>query len=257
MSSATEQSRIWAKEERKSAQYEAGQLGMVEDARAMSPAAAIARAKRDVHEYNGIEDASLRLYQAQDMGLRASGNLNYRAELEKAPQAATAAKQALVVGDQMPKADWHEAKALAGGAVGRVYLPKMMTEYAGKIVMVTDTHLVQQTGRNTVVAHDVRRVQDLPSRAQLQGQTVKFSYGAISAKSEILDFTPTHQATVRQLAQELADRNIKSPQARGNFISQVEKSMVAAINHKPPQRTPERQQTQADRREPAGLLPGR
>lgn len=193
----------------------------------------------------------------REMGLHARANADYRKVLDQDPDLAKAVKDAMIVGEPMPKPEWKQAKELAGSN-GRVYLPKTLTDYSGKIVMVTDTHIVQQAGKTSVVAHDVSKLDNrdeltrLNAEGKLQNKVLKVTYGADVGRAEVLNFTQVRAAEVNESAKAYAVENIKSPQARDNFVKHVQKMMDAEIARsqapkapaqqpvRQPQRTPER-----------------
>ncbi|WP_156516869.1 KfrB domain-containing protein [Delftia sp. GW456-R20] len=228
---ATESQKISAKEDRKTVQFEEGMRDMIESARAMSPEMAVVRAKRDIQEYHDAEHQTIKYYQAGDIGLRASNNIHYRAEIEKDPDVTSAAKRAISIGEPLGSVDSVYAKSIIGTPGARVLQPKVMNEYAGPIVMQTQTHLVQQTGRNSVVAHDIRRLEGTIPDVSAEGKIMKFVYGSMTGKAEVLDFTPHRQAEIRLHASELSAQSIKSPQAKDNFRLHVEKSIETAVMH--------------------------
>jgi hypothetical protein len=227
---------VFGKEARKAAEFEAGQLGRIETASTWTPAQAQAQAQSDVQYLREhAPNSSEALFHSKDMGLNARGSVEYRKELEKFPAEAAAAKQALVIGNPMPKADWTQAKEIVGGQTGKLYLPKIHTDYAGKIVMVTDTHIVQQVGKNTVIAHDLSRLENnaelkqLNAAGQLQGKQLKVSYGAAVGKQEVMTFSQVRAAEVSKTAKEYAEANIKTPKAREDFLKHVDKMMAAEL----------------------------
>jgi hypothetical protein len=242
MASSRNDSAISAKEDRKVAEFEAGQLSRIEAAASWTSTQAQAQAQSDVQFIREQDPQSNEAgYLAVDMGLNARGNADYRKELEKFPAESAAAKQALIIGQAMPKADWSQAKDLVGGQAGKLYLPKIHTDYAGKIVMVTDTHIVQQVGKNTVMAHDLSRLEnsrelrELNAAGQLQGKQLKVSYGAVMGKQEVMTFTQVRAAEVSKTAKEYAEANIKTPKAREDFLKHVDKMMASQIERNKPQ----------------------
>lgn len=170
----------------------------------------------------------------REIGLLARASNDYRQKLEKSPDLAKMAKDALTIGAPMPRAEWGQAKELAG-ANGRVYLPKILTDYAGKVVMVTQTHVVQQASKNSVVAHDLAKLDKAEELArmnadgQLQGKVLKVAYGSLEGQTEVLTFTQVRAADVNQTARDYAQAHIQSPEARADFLKHVEQMMAAEI----------------------------
>jgi hypothetical protein len=228
-------------------------LSILEAAEKLAPAEAAERARSDVAgQRDDPQPERLR-----EMGLYARANADYRKVLDQEPALAKEVKDALIVGEPMPRAEWAQAKQLSGSN-GRVYLPKAHTDYAGKIVMVTDTHVVQQAGKSSVVAHDLSKLENrqdldkLNAEGKLQNKVLKVSYGTSAARAEVLTFTQVRAAEVAKAAADYARESIKSPQARENFVKHVQKMMDAEIARsqapkapaqqpaRQPERTPER-----------------
>lgn len=198
-----------------------------------SPAEAVAAARRDVAGYMASKVADERQSLAERIGAHAQANPSYRRELEQHREVAAAAKQALTIGTPLPKSEWARARDLAG-ANGRVFLPKVHTDYSGVVVQVTDTHIVQKTGRRSVVAHDAAKLENraelerLHTDDQLVQRRVTIAYGPVSGRSRV--HHPELQQTVelRLIAREYAAKNIASIQGRSAFLSNVDRMLVAA-----------------------------
>lgn len=165
------------------------------------------------------------------MGLTARANADYRKVIESVPQLAKLTKDAITIAAQMPRAEWAQAKDLAGEN-GRVYLPKILTDYAGKIVMVTDTHIVQQASKNSVIAHDLSKLDNrddlvkLNAEGKLQGKYLKVEYGSHEGKTQVMTFAQMRDAEVLKKAVNYADTAFKTPQTKANFLKHVEKMML-------------------------------
>ncbi|WP_156516868.1 KfrB domain-containing protein [Delftia sp. GW456-R20] len=192
-----------------------------------------------------------------EMGLYAQRNPDYRKQVELVPELSKGIKDALTVGSSMPVADWREAKDIAGAGTnsGRVYLPKSFTDYAGRIVMVTDTHIVQQASKNAVVAHDISRLENgaeitkLNASGDLQGKVIKISYGLMDGKSEVLTFSQVRAGEILKDAQAYAEQAIKTPQARLVFLKHIEAMNAEKIAQSRAPSNPRQQPVKTQQRE--------
>lgn len=136
------------------------------------------------------------------------------------------------LGSPMPKADWTQARdavSTSGTANGKVFLPKALNEYTGKIMFVTDTHLVQQVGKNSAVAHDLSKLgngQDLAAAwdaKKIAARTnIVIKYGNERGVGEIIPFNVQRAAEVRKQGTEWAQVNIKNEQSRAAFVKHLE-----------------------------------
>lgn len=225
---------------------------ILDHAASLTPAVAVELAKTHIERITAGDPKAGDLV---EMGLYARGSADYRKELEASPELVKGAKDALTMGVPMPMADWKQAKELAGGNSGRVYLPKMLTEYAGKIVMVTNTHVVQQASKNTVIAHDLSKLEDrseivkLNAEGKLQGKTLKVSYGSMDGKAEVLTFTQVRANDILKDATAYASQSIKTPQARAAFLKHIEAMNAEKIAQSRTPNTPAQQPARAQQRE--------
>lgn len=245
MSKQEQQQMMMDKEDRKAAEWNQSQLGEIERASKWTEEQAKTAAVRDIGAYMrtkdpeaGIDpDGSQADYIAREVGLRARGNATYRAEIEQVQGLPAHAKDMLTIGRQMPKADWSEARNIAGAGSnnGRVYLPKIHSDYAGKVVLVTDTHVVQRVSKNAVVAHDISRLENrdeilkLQKEGNLQGKNLKITYDGIKSNVEVISFEKQRAQEVQSRAADYAAENIKSPAARQTFLKHIEAMMTAEI----------------------------
>lgn len=206
-------------------------VAVLTNAETLSAADAVSLAKSHIQEHEQSGPSAERL---REMGLYARASIDYRKELEQYPELAKASKEAMTLGAPMPKAEWAQAKELAG-ANGRVYLPKFLSDYSGKVVMVTDTHVVQQASKNSVVAHDLAMLDTrdellkLNGEGKLQGKVLKVIYGSTRGMPEVMSFSQVRAAEIRETAVGYAEVNIKSAQGREAFIKHVEKMMAAEV----------------------------
>lgn len=245
MSKQDQQQKMMDKEDRKASEWNQSQLSEIERASKWSDEQAKAAATRDIDSYMrardpeaGIDpDGSRADFIAQEVGLRARGNATYRAEIEQVQGLPAHAKEMLTIGRQLPKADWAVARDIAGAGSnnGRVYLPKMHTDYAGKVVLVTDTHVIQRVSKNAVVAHDISRLQNrdeilqLQKDGTLQGKNLKMTYDGIKSNVEVISFEKQRAQEVQTRAADYAAQNIKSPAARETFLKHIEAMMTAEM----------------------------
>lgn len=218
----------------------------------LPPAEAANSAHTAIAAYRNLRGADDRKAIAEIIGVSAQANTVYRNVIDKHPEVAAAAKQALIIGEQMSKAEWAQARDLAG-ANGRVHLPKIYTDYSGPVVMVTPTHVVQQTSRNSVVAHDLARLDNarelvqLNADGRLQGQRLMVAYGPASGRSHVQHFDVARTTELGAIAREYAQHNLKSPQSRAAFVMHVDKMMSAELSRNAPQK-PAQQHARAAQR---------
>jgi conjugative relaxase-like TrwC/TraI family protein len=116
-----------------------------------------------------------------------------------------------VIGTKMSAADWKEAVALVGSE--QIALPKQNGEYAGKVILVTDTHLVQLTGKNTAIAHDISKlanakvIEQLADTGQLQGKHFMLKYDQVKGTAAALKITtPQSEKEANMTTQKPAPR---------------------------------------------------
>lgn len=210
----------------------------------LAPAEAIHLARTEIAEYRDLPGVDDRRALAEFIGANAQANAVYRKEIDKHPEVAAAARRALTIGEPMPNAEWTQARDPVGPN-GRVSLPKIYTDYAGAVVMVTATHVVQQTHRNSVVVHDLARLDNarelvqLYADGRLQGQPLMVAYGQVSGRSHVQQFDVARTTELGAIAREYAQYNIKSPQSREAFVMHVDRMMSAKMSrhaqHRPAQ----------------------
>lgn len=121
--------------------------------------------------------------------------------------------QNTTIGSKMSAADWKEAVALVGSE--QIALPKQNDEYAGKVILVTDTHLVQLTGKNTAIAHDISKlanakdIEQLADTGQLQGKHFMLKYDQVKGTAAALRITTPEPPQVKE--------DVKSPPKQKGF----------------------------------------
>ena len=94
----------------------------------------------------------------------------------------TQAKQ-IIIGSDLSVADKKTALSRLGGQGATLILPRSNSAYSGKIMQVSDTHIVQQTGKNAAVVHEIIKLSNgkdllkLDDAGKLQGKGFDFTYG--------------------------------------------------------------------------------
>jgi len=140
------------------------------------------------------------------------------------------------VGEQMPRADWQEAidilKSKSPETSARIYLPKAEADYAGKVVMITDTHIVQQVGRGTAVAHDLGKLENgkelnaaIDNNSIRIGSQVAFKYDQDKGKGEVVSYAQHRNDAVKKDLQEWAKEAMPNAKSRDTFLKHLDKGM--------------------------------
>lgn len=135
------------------------------------------------------------------------------------------------IGDRLPKPDWETARDMVSSMdrKGFVYLPKPNAQYAGKVLMMSDTHLIQQVGKNSAVAHDLSKLDngaELGERYDAgeiaAGRTsLKVEYGQERGKADVLTYNQQRADTVRTQAEKWAEQHITNAKSREAFVKHV------------------------------------
>ena len=101
------------------------------------------------------------------------------------------------VGAKMTKAEYASAlRKLGGAAVGRIGLPMANVDYSGKIIQVSDTHIVQQVSTHVAIAHDVGKLSDGMQLAKriaagdTKGKAFDFRYDAAGGTASVALLQP-------------------------------------------------------------------
>lgn len=173
------------------------------------------------------------------------------------------------IGERLPKPDWETARDLVSSQdrKGFVYLPKPNAQYAGKVLMMSDTHMVQQVGKNSAVAHDLSKLENGPELERQfdgggikAGQTnVKVEYGQDRGKADVLSYNQQRAETVRTQAEKWAEQHISNAKSREAFVKHVrafaqdmakgnEPAKAQPEQAKAPEKTLEPQQPQQQQR---------
>ena len=153
-------------------------------------------------------------------------NLNKVITMEKEAQDAIK-----YIGERLPKPDWETARNLVSSAdrKGFVYLAKPNAQYAGKVLMMSETHLVQQVGKNSAVAHDLSVLENGPELERQfdngeikAGRThIKVEYGQDRGKVDIVTYNQQRAETVQTQAEKWAEQNITNSKSRETFLKHV------------------------------------
>ena len=86
------------------------------------------------------------------------------------------------IGARMGNAEHAAALKKLGGAAGRIDLPMANVAYSGKVIQVSDTHVVQQVSKHVAIAHDIKMLSNgkqllkLAAAGEVQGKTFDFRY---------------------------------------------------------------------------------
>ena len=135
------------------------------------------------------------------------------------------------IGDRLPKPDWETARDMVSSPdrKGFVYLAKPNSQYTGKVLMMSDTHLVQQVGKNAAIAHDLSKIEN-STELEKQfdeglikvGQTsIKVEYSQDQGKADVFSYNQQRAESVRMQAEKWAEQHITNAQNRGTFVNHV------------------------------------
>lgn len=171
------------------------------------------------------------------------------------------------IGERLPKPDWETARDLVSSAdrKGFVYLAKPNAQYAGKVLMMSDTHIVQQVGKNSAVAHDLAMLENGPELERkfdngeiTAGRThVKVEYGQNRGKANVISYNQQRAESVQTQAEKWAEQHITNSKSRETFLKHVRafaqdmaKGQEPAKSQPDKAKTPER--TQAPQQQQRG-----
>jgi hypothetical protein len=148
----------------------------------------------------------------------------------QANQAGT--KESKTIGAMMPKADWataRDAVSSRGKTDGKIFLPKPSADYAGKMVFMTDTHLVQQVGKNSAVVHELAKLDNGKDIVQAWDDNkigprtnIVVRYGVDRGEAEIIPFNVQRANEVKKQGVEWASANITNEKSRATFVKHLE-----------------------------------
>lgn len=144
----------------------------------------------------------------------------------------TAAIEVKNIGGLMPRPEWAEARdavSSPGQTNGKVFLPKANNEYAGKLVFMTDTHLVQQVGKNSAVTHELAKLENGKDLALAWDDkkvgprtNIVIKYGEEKGVGEVIPFNVQRATEVKKQGIEWAQQNIANEKTRATFVKHLE-----------------------------------
>ena len=154
-------------------------------------------------------------------------------------------KENKYVGRMMPKPDWETARNLVSDQErsGSVFLAKPMAEYSGKMILMTDTHLVQQVGRYSAVAHDMSKLENggqlerdfEEGSIQNDRTSMKISYDKDIGKADVLSYNQQRANIIQKQAEKWAKENITNEKSRETFLKHVDSFTADLTKGKEPQ----------------------
>ncbi len=132
------------------------------------------------------------------------------------------------IGSMMPRGEWEHARAEVsnpGQKNGKVFLPKTMNDYSGRIIFMTDTHLVQRVGPNAAVIHDLSKLENGQALAKAfdnkeigPRSNLHVRYGREHGVGEIVPFNVHIAREMRINAIAWAENKIPNERTRSAFI---------------------------------------
>jgi hypothetical protein len=95
--------------------------------------------------------------------------------------------------------------------------------------MMTDTHLVQQVGKNAAVAHDLSKLEhgtELGKQfdeglIKVGHTSIKVQYGQEQGKADVLSYNQQRAESVRMQAEKWAEQHTTNAQNRETFVKHV------------------------------------
>lgn len=136
-----------------------------------------------------------------------------------------------LIGKPMDKAEWSAAiDRLGGKGKAKIVLPKPLGEYSGKIIQVSETHIVQQNGKGIAVAHDITKLNfgDISkgtvsgNLTEIMGKDFDFKYDAEKGVGKHVTFNERRAEYVKEEAKKWAETNITKDVARKAFLKHIE-----------------------------------
>lgn len=135
---------------------------------------------------------------------------------------------ALPIGSKMILTEHQSALSKLGGAeVGHIELPKQMCAYTGKVIQVSDTHIVQQVNKNLAYAHDIskltngKELRSLAEEGKLRNVELKIEYSEKQA-------TALQSLVTKEKLQAMADKSksfaqeLPTQKSRDAFTKQID-----------------------------------
>jgi hypothetical protein len=168
---------------------------------------------------------------------------------------ATENKDAVLIGSKMEGSDFIKARASVGGSL---YQPKSDGQYSGKVVMWTDTHIVQKVGEKTGIIHD-RATLDKASQASLSKsietgkiatEILKVSYDSSQGKTQTFNYAQDQVNRTANNLNKAIDNFTKKPAQKemlAAFVKHWNEATVKSLDKAPAQAAPEQKQEQAQK----------
>lgn len=217
------------KEDRKSREFIEGQIDLIDAAGRMSPTAAKAAAAADIGAYSNEPEAYLKAYLAGDMSLRAQGNKYYAQTIAQDFALNTAVMANIYVGKPLEIKDFEK---FAGSVKGTdsIERPKRYCEYVGIVKAVSDTHLLQQLGNGSFVAHPITDTNSkavsaaalaLHQEGRLLGSMVNIKHTPLDAKWDVITASSINAENVRIAAVAYANDAFGDSVAAKGFVNHV------------------------------------
>jgi len=137
-----------------------------------------------------------------------------------------------IIGDKLPKPDWETARDMVSSPEkkGAVYLPKPHSQYSGKLLAMTDSHLIQQVGKHTAIAHDLSKLengQQLETdfdtgKIQPNKTNMSIQYDQDKGRADTLTFNQTRAEQVKSQAEKWAEKNITNEKSKEAFMKHID-----------------------------------
>ncbi|RZT91166.1 hypothetical protein EV681_4519 [Advenella incenata] len=135
------------------------------------------------------------------------------------------------IGDLLPKPDFETAReAVMREGQGYVHLPKRNSDYTGRILLMTDSHLIQQVGYRTAIAHDLskldkgKEIGDRFDRNEIKPKTtISIKYDNERGSTRLMNPEQARVERYSKDAEKWAEKNITNEQSRKLFLENIEK----------------------------------
>lgn len=128
------------------------------------------------------------------------------------------------IGKPMDKPEWSAAIQKLGGR-GKILLPAPLAEYAGRVIQISETHIVQQVGPGLAVAHDLTKLSIIEKPAagpELMGKDFDFKYGQDKGEGKLVTFNERRAEYVKEEAKKWAETNISQDASRKAFLKHID-----------------------------------
>lgn len=133
-----------------------------------------------------------------------------------------------VLGERIAMADWTKARNAVSDpnkTNGRVFQPRPDHDYTGKLMFITDTHLVMQVGGHTAVIHDLKLLDQGAELAKQYDEgklrpraTISVRYGPERGEAEVIPFSKQMAEEVMAKGQHWAEQHITNARSRDTFM---------------------------------------